>query len=404
MSTETSVLAILISVFVFSHDVRCRILNPVILMPGDGGTQFEAKLNKTTAPHSLCTLKTNVYFSLWLNLEELAPIVIDCFTDNMKLVYNRTTHTTSNTPGVNMRISDFGGTSTVEWLDPSHISVTSYFAPIVNALVSWGYKRGVSVRGVPFDFRKAPNEFKELYQKMQALIEETYRMNNNTRVVVLGHSMGNPTSLYFYNIMSQAWKDKYIEAHISLAGVWLGAIKPLRLFASGDSLGVLFVKPLKVRKEQRSMPSTAWLMPSDKAWSPDEVLIMRPGKNYTVKDYQEFFQDIDYMDGWYMRKDTVNLIRDLTPPGVKVHCLHGINVKTPGVLVYDKSSWYDSQPKIIPDNGDGTVNIRSLRGCLSWQKQQKQQVFHKEFPKVEHMSILQDPNIIQYLKQVLVGS
>lgn len=75
-----------------------------------------------------------------------------------------------------------------------------------------------------------------------------------------------------------------------------------------------------------------------------------------------------------------------------------------GVLVYDKSSWYDSQPKIIPDNGDGTVNIRSLRGCLSWQKQQKQQVFHKEFPKVEHMSILQDPNIIQYLKQVLVGS
>lgn len=54
------------------------------LVPGDGGTQFEAKLNKTTAPHSLCTLKTNDYFSLWLNLEELAPIVIDCFTDNMK--------------------------------------------------------------------------------------------------------------------------------------------------------------------------------------------------------------------------------------------------------------------------------------------------------------------------------
>jgi lysophospholipase-3 len=75
-----------------------------------------------------------------------------------------------------------------------------------------------------------------------------------------------------------------------------------------------------------------------------------------------------------------------------------------GVLVYDKSTWFDSQPHIIPDNGDGTVNIRSLRGCLSWQNQQKQPVFHKEFPQVEHMAILQDANIIQYLKQVLVGS
>lgn len=77
------------------------------------------------------------------------------------------------------------------------------------------------------------DEFKELYQKMKALIEETYRINNNTRVILLAHSMGNPTSLYFYNQMSQAWKDKYLEAHISLAGVWVGAIKPLRLFASG---------------------------------------------------------------------------------------------------------------------------------------------------------------------------
>ncbi|XP_022341795.2 lysosomal phospholipase A and acyltransferase-like [Crassostrea virginica] len=394
MSTETGVVLKLLFTFFIYTVVSGKILNPVILVPGDGGTQFEAKLNKTSAPHSLCTLKTSDYFSLWLNLEELAPVVIDCFTDNMKLVYNRTTHTTSNTPGVDIRISNFGGTSTVEWLDPSQLSVTSYFAPIVNAMVTWGYKRGVSVRGVPYDFRKAPNEFKELYQRMKALIEETYRINNNTRVVIVAHSMGNPTALYFYNQMPQAWKDKYLEAHISLAGVWMGALKPMRLFASGDSLGVVFVKPIKVRTEQRSMPSTAWLMPSDKAWGPDEILVMQPERNYTVKDYKQFFEDISYMDGWYMRQDTVNLIRDLTAPGIKVYCLHGINVKTPGVLIYDKSTWFDSQPNIVPDNGDGTVNVRSLRACLNWQKQQKQPVFHKEFPNVDHMSLLKDAGVI----------
>lgn len=75
-----------------------------------------------------------------------------------------------------------------------------------------------------------------------------------------------------------------------------------------------------------------------------------------------------------------------------------------GVLIYDKSTWFDSQPNIVPDNGDGTVNVRSLRACLNWQKQQKQPVFHKEFPNVDHMSLLKDAGVIQYLKQVLVGS
>lgn len=83
---------------------------------------------------------------------------------------------------------------------------------------------------------------------MKALIEETYRINNSTRVILLAHSMGNPTSLYFYNQMSQAWKDKYLEAHISLAGVWMGAIKPLRLFASGMHTGfIIYKKKTKIK-------------------------------------------------------------------------------------------------------------------------------------------------------------
>ena len=35
--------------------------HPVILIPGDGGTQVEAKLNKTSGPHYFCTRKTNYW-------------------------------------------------------------------------------------------------------------------------------------------------------------------------------------------------------------------------------------------------------------------------------------------------------------------------------------------------------
>ena len=41
------------------------------------------------------------------------------------------------------------------------------------------------------------------------------------------------------------------------------------------------------------------------------------------------FQDINYMDGYNMRKDTEGFSKDVTKaPGVPVYCMHGINVCT----------------------------------------------------------------------------
>ena len=55
-------------------------------MPGDGGSQFQAKLNKTTVVHYFCEKTSDGWFDLWLNMELMAPYVLDCFVDNMKLV------------------------------------------------------------------------------------------------------------------------------------------------------------------------------------------------------------------------------------------------------------------------------------------------------------------------------
>ncbi|ESO86506.1 hypothetical protein LOTGIDRAFT_220528 [Lottia gigantea] len=390
------------SVFLLLFCVQTTIsLNPVILVPGDGGSQIQAKLDKPSVVHYLCSKKSD-YYSLWLNLEILAPYVIDCFVDNMRLVYNATSRNTTNSPGVFTMIPDFGSTSSVEWLDPdtiSHFTRTSYFAPIVDSLVSKGFVRGKSVRGAPYDFRKAPNEFGEYYDNLKKLVEDTYSKNNNSAVVLLAHSMGNPTTLYFLNHQPQAWKDKYINKFITLAGVWAGSVKPIRLYTSGDSLGVPLVNPNKVRKEQRSMPSTAWLLPSPKFWNKDEILAYQPNRTYTVNDYKQFFTDINFLDGYEMRKDTENLIMDLKAPGVEVHCLHGHGLPTPGAFKWDnkKTIWPDSQPFQVNDDGDGTVNIRSLLACLSWNDKQKQKIYHKIFAKAEHMAILNNKDVISYI-------
>ena len=59
-------------------------------------------------------------------------------------------------------------------------------------------------------------------------------MNNGKRVILLGHSMGNLYIHYMLAKQTQQWKDKYIRSFISLGAPWGGAVKTLRLMASGE--------------------------------------------------------------------------------------------------------------------------------------------------------------------------
>jgi lysophospholipase-3 len=98
---------------------------------------------------------------------------------------------------------------------------------------------------------------------------------------------------------------------------------------SGDNLDVLVLPSHTLRGFQRTSPSTAFLLPSRYFWDENEVLVSCPGKgNYTVKDYERFFNDMGYPSGWEMRRDTENLLGKVEAPGVEVHCLHGLGVST----------------------------------------------------------------------------
>ncbi|KAH3772256.1 phospholipase A2 group XV-like [Dreissena polymorpha] len=392
-----------IVVFIFLGVVQCKaMLNPVVLVPGDGGSQIRARLNKPHKVAPYCKKQTQTFTDLWLDMKELTPLWINCFVDNMRLEYDNVTRTTKNSPGVETMIPGFGTTETVEYLDSVKIPLTKYFNDIVQAMVKWGYKRNVSVFGAPYDFRKAPNELKGYLTALQQLIERAYYNNNNQRVYMITHSMGSPVTLYLLNRMTQAWKDKFIMGFISLAGVWGGALKPIRLMITGDNLHIPLISPLKPRRMQRSMTSTAWLMPSDEFWKPDEVLVVSPARNYTVRDYKQLFKDIDYETGYMTWEDTKGLVKPLQAPQVEMHCLHGVDVPTAGRFLYDKSTWLKKNPKYVKDNGDGTVNIRSLLGCLRLRDQQNQTVNHQTFHGVEHLDILHHKDVIAYIKGVLM--
>jgi len=97
----------------------------------------------------------------------------------------------------------------------------------------------------------------------------------------------------------------------------------------GDDLGAYLLPAHTMRGYQRTSPSTAWLLPSKYYWDPHEVLVeVEQVANMTVNDYKEFFEELDYPEGYEMRTDTEHLLRDITSPGVEVHCLYGSGVST----------------------------------------------------------------------------
>jgi lysophospholipase III len=143
-------------------------------------------------------------------------------------------------------------------------------------------------------------------------------------------------------------------------------------------------------------------MPTDKFWMSDEVIVSRPSKNYTVKDYEQFFKDINYTVGYELRKNTENLIYNLDPPNVELHCLYGTKMKTPEKFIYLKESdWPDNQPSVVYGDGDGTVNIRSLQGWRRWVDKQPQSISYREFEGVEHVATLKYQPVIDYILNLL---
>jgi len=399
-------------------------VHPIILVPGDGGSQIEARLNKTEVAHFWCS-KTSDWYDLWLNIEQMLTLLVSCWVDNVRLVYNQDTHTTSDAPGVETRIPGFGNTSSVEFIDKSMRSFSTYFAMIVAGLVPQGYIRGENIHGAPYDFRRAANEHGEYFTQVKGLIEETFERNNETQVVLVCHSMGSIMMHYFLQQQSPAWKEKHIRALVSVAGVWGGTARALKVFAIGDNLDSWFLNSKNLLWE-RTNPSLAWLMPQQGFWSDDEVLVETEKKNFTRTNIGEFFDGYKEHNMAMMVNDTKGLLGGLPPPQVEVFCIHGSEVNTTERVIYPpgsfppalsprrrqqtsnkskNSKWwpFPSEPSLVKGDGDGTVNIRSLKGCLRWEGAQKQAVHHKVFKGINHVDMLRRVEPTSYVVDVIDG-
>uniref|UniRef100_A0A8D0BFY0 Phosphatidylcholine-sterol acyltransferase n=1 Tax=Salvator merianae TaxID=96440 RepID=A0A8D0BFY0_SALMN len=374
---------------------------PVVLVPGCLGNQLEAKLDKPDVVNWMCYRKTENYFTIWLNLNMFLPLGVDCWIDNTRVVYNRTTRRISNAPGVDIRVPGFGQTYSVEYLDKSKLA--GYLHTMVQHLVNNGYVRDQTVRAAPYDWRIGPHEQEHYFRRLRALVEDM-RDTYQKPVFLIGHSLGNLHILYFLLQQSQAWKDHFVQGFISLGAPWGGAVKAMRILASGDNQGIPIMSSIKLREEQRMTTTSPWIFPTNMAWPETHVFISTPSYNYTYRDYRRFFVDVNFEDGWYMWNDTKDLLQGLPPPGVEVYCLYGTGLPTAEAYVYNEHFPYEDPVDIVYGDGDDTVSTRSMALCRRWQGQQKEKVHVLELLGIDHLSMVFDNSTLNYINEILLGS
>lgn len=370
-------------------------LSPVVIIPGDGSNQLEAKLDKSKTVHFYCSKKSD-WFRIWLSVTQLVPGEIDCWADNIRLVVDEKTGLAENSPGVTVRVPGFGTTTGFEELDPSipaHKSAAFY--NMVEALVDVGYERNVTLRGAPYDFRYTPDSQDGQYGKaLKALIEDTVDAIGEPCTIV-SHSMGGLQSLYFLQNQDEAWKSKYIKRWIPISFPVLGAAKEFRLFATGDNEGIP-VQASSIRDEQRSYETNLWLLPRDQR---STVFARTDEKNYTTNNYDEFFTDIGYARGEIVRKRVSSLIHDVsTGPGVDVHCLYSTGVDTPFSFYY-KGGDFSKAPIVTNSDGDGTVHASSLEFCNQWSNTNV-----TTYSGIDHSGMIMDSAVIKKVVDIILSS
>ncbi|KER22742.1 hypothetical protein T265_09226 [Opisthorchis viverrini] len=299
---------------------------PIILVPGDGGSQ------------AYCNPKGNGgSFLIWVNL--LYFFAPGTLYEYIRIKYDPKTGEVSDSDLCDVTFPGWGDTWSIENLDTYRHSATVYLEHLINSLRQDPfYVSNKTLRGTPFDFRKAPNENPDFVRDLRLLIEETYSVTGSRRVVLLGHSLGAVYCLAFLNAQSDSWKRKYIKTFLSISGPYGGSVKAFKIEASG---------------------------------------------------YELFKNTKPFVDGFE------------GPTGIDdLYCIHGTKVGTTYQMVYPEKSFFhkgfpDQYPTLIPGEGDGTVHLRSLQLCRFWQGAK-----YITLEGAEHLRIVGDDRLIKLIHEV----
>ncbi|KAF8692672.1 hypothetical protein HU200_039500 [Digitaria exilis] len=367
--------------------------HPIFLVPGVSCSDLEARLTEAyqpSVPH--CgAMKGKGWFGLWHNTSELlAHDYVQCFQEQMSLVYDPAINDYRNMPGVETRVPSFGSARGFRHKNPAKT--------LIAALENLGYRDGDTMFGAPYDSRHAPpvpGQTSEVYSRYFKDFMEAIELASNKKqkkVVVLGHSFGGMVALEFVRNTPLAWRQRYIK-HLILVAPTLpyGFLEPT-------------TTPLSTRSMWRSFESSIVNFPSPAVFG-HEPLVITKRRNYSADEMEDFFAAIGFSEGIEpFRRRATPKAKSFEAPMVPMTCINGVGNKTPLQLVFWDED-FDASPNAVYSDGDGKINLISV---LAFDKEMARQLGqNKQFKsikidKAQHSTIVTDDFALNRVIQEII--
>jgi len=259
------------------------------------------------------------------------------------------------------------------------------------------------------------------WPRLKNLTEHVYNLNNRRKVAFVGISMAGPYLSGFLIWSDQAWKDKYVESIITLAGVFGGAIQNLGTMIYGETYGIPYIDNNVFRDMYKTWGCGTWLS-SMEGFDDDRVLVRITDSDAgTVKEYKPnqlknlFATESDWEYAALMKSTYYNVegdnsksveyARAYNDPGVKSHCLYNRDTPTLGTIALEKSKMHDYDTTVTEANlahggytGDGTSQYVELAACRDWNSKKIW-----EYTGFPHGSEMGNAEHLNYIGSILAG-
>lgn len=379
------------------HDSQ---LTPVVVFPAFHFTKLEVHVyNQTVAPD--CP-RYGSFEDWFLNDNPSALFSQVCQDKLLTLVYTPNPAKPmslrfSNQPGVVVSIKDYGQTESAP-----------FYEPLYAFLEANGYERNTNIRVAGYDSRLTP-DIGGFVLRTKLLIEQTYHMNGDTPVHLIGHSNGPLYAQYFLTHMSQQWKDKYIHGFTPFAGNWpgQGVLYPV-YFTGLNTIDFTFPTTTDNAVSSATMYQThpsSYMSSADPAVFHDQEVVVSTitgGVEYTPEDYPQLFQDADLSLSQELAAYYIGFVKFAPPfyPNVDVYAEKGSGLETVvGLELQDLSVGQLISGSTVFFTRDGDINQEDITNdaIQVWEDMPCFRFELTDNPGVDHFALPSDPDVLQRL-------
>ncbi|XP_019423651.1 PREDICTED: lecithin-cholesterol acyltransferase-like 4 [Lupinus angustifolius] len=271
-------------------------LNPVLLVPGIGGSMLNAVDDQNGTEERVWVRFLSAEYKLKTKL------------------WSRYDPSTGKTESLdpNTRITvpeDRNGLYALDILDPDLLigyESVYYFHDLIIQMLKWGYQEGKTLFGFGYDFRQS-NRLQETMDRLAAKLESVYNAAGGKKIDIISHSMGGLLVKCFMGLHSDIF-EKYVKNWIAICAPFQGAPGMVN---STLLNGMSFVEGW----EQNFFISK---------WSMHQLLIECPSLYELMGSPNFNWQHIPLLELWHEKHDSdgkSHIILESYPPGDSIEIL-----------------------------------------------------------------------------------